>query len=349
MPLAVAGFFTLRRIPRRAVVTTVVATVAAAMPFVALQFAFNLGTTGRIFYTPYQHYLETQQPGSSFGFHHIDEKVRPQSQLRAEASVLRQVHPPGGAEASAGSGDDQLSARPLAGAADDDGAASICRGFPARRVCSGCATARDRGAAAIAVWSALPMLIVAYAFNAFLHGALHGDLAAADHSHHCDDPGGVAASISAHGGASCPRQVLLFAVAAAVSAQPGVNPHAIEQFQTPVVSDARQKLAALPHPSVVFFGYNLDGDFDDEPVYNIETAWPDDARVVRAHDFGPERNMALVRYSAQRQPERHVYLYDQATKQLHALGPAKALLAAHDAAKPTTQPAQPTQSSPPTP
>ena len=48
-----------------------------------------------------------------------------------------------------------------------------------------------------------------------------------------------------------------------------------------------------------------------EPVYNADVAWPDDARVIRAHDLGDAANRKLMEYYASRQPERRVYCYDR--------------------------------------
>jgi hypothetical protein len=180
------------------------------------------------------------------------------------------------------------------------------------------------------------MLIVAYAFNAFLMAhymviwlppiILMVVMVPA-----------VLARTFPRAAAVMPAAALLLVIAAAISAQPGINPHATGQFQTPVVSDVRQKLAGLPHPALVFFPHDPDGDFDDEPVYNIETPWPDDARVVRAHDLG-DRNIDLVRYYAERQPPRHVYVYLRGPRERHELGAAKELLERMTADTPTITP-----------
>jgi hypothetical protein len=70
-----------------------------------------------------------------------------------------------------------------------------------------------------------------------------------------------------------------------------------------------------------------------EPVYNVDVAWPDDARVIRAHDLGPERDRALFAYYARVSPDRAVYVYDRAKgfgpDALTYLGTAKEL---HDRA-----------------
>ncbi len=64
-------------------------------------------------------------------------------------------------------------------------------------------------------------------------------------------------------------------------------------------------------PSIVLFHFDPEkSDVHCEPVYNITTAWPDDARVIRAHDLGP-RNVELYRYYAARAPDRAIYRYDR--------------------------------------
>ena len=61
--------------------------------------------------------------------------------------------------------------------------------------------------------------------------------------------------------------------------------------------------------------------WSDEPVYNTDVAWPDDATVIRAHDLG-ERNRELIGYYARVSPGRWVYLYDKSTGELTNLGQA---------------------------
>jgi len=64
-----------------------------------------------------------------------------------------------------------------------------------------------------------------------------------------------------------------------------------------------------------------------EPVYNWQVVWPDDARVVRAHDLGAQRDLELYRYYAQREPARRVYRYDLKDRSLVFLGTAGELAA----------------------
>ena len=74
-----------------------------------------------------------------------------------------------------------------------------------------------------------------------------------------------------------------------------------------------QYLRRLPAaPAVVLFRFDPTVcTFYNEPVYNADTAWPDDARVVHARDLGMPRDFTLVEYYAQRQPDRVFYIYDR--------------------------------------
>jgi hypothetical protein len=57
----------------------------------------------------------------------------------------------------------------------------------------------------------------------------------------------------------------------------------------------------------------------EEPVYNVETASPDDATAIRAHDLGAE-NARLFEYYAKRSPDRAVYRFDEGEEKLEYLG-----------------------------
>jgi hypothetical protein len=53
-----------------------------------------------------------------------------------------------------------------------------------------------------------------------------------------------------------------------------------------------------------------DSSWSEEPVYNTDVAWPDDAKVIKAHDLG-ERNIELYRYYARQNPQRRVYRFNK--------------------------------------
>jgi hypothetical protein len=72
-------------------------------------------------------------------------------------------------------------------------------------------------------------------------------------------------------------------------------------------------------------------------VYNNLAAWPDDQAIVRAHDLGDGRNIEIVRYYAEHQPQRVFYRFDRATMTLSPpLGTARQLLAEMQQRGPTT-------------
>jgi hypothetical protein len=68
----------------------------------------------------------------------------------------------------------------------------------------------------------------------------------------------------------------------------------------------------VQQPALGLYQFHPRGDPHDEPVYNVDVAWPDDATLIRAHDRSPEQNQRLFSYYAQRQPDRQVYLVDRA-------------------------------------
>ena len=108
---------------------------------------------------------------------------------------------------------------------------------------------------------------------------------------------------------------------------PEIIPGVRDQMSpTPILHEFNRAVRKLEHkPALVFV--HQDGGNDDwsqEPVYNTDVAWPDDAAVVRAHDLGP-RNIELIRYYAQRQPARAVYLFDKPTLKMIYLGMATEL------------------------
>ena len=68
--------------------------VAGAVPFLALQMVFNKGVTGSLWQTPYTYYLQRDQPQTSFGFHRFDPSLAPQSQLAQKRQYYRSFMQP---------------------------------------------------------------------------------------------------------------------------------------------------------------------------------------------------------------------------------------------------------------
>jgi hypothetical protein len=87
-----------------------------------------------------------------------------------------------------------------------------------------------------------------------------------------------------------------------------------------VVFAAKHMPRIVHQPAIVLFHYEPGGKFHEEPVYNIDAAWPDDEPTIRAHDLGPERNRELFQYYAQRQPQRTVWVFDRMNATMTHLG-----------------------------
>ena len=81
-------------------------------------------------------------------------------------------------------------------------------------------------------------------------------------------------------------------------------------------------LAARDARGLVLFKYQGVGESsENEPVYNVDAAYPDLARLARAHDLGPARNAALfAHYVRVGQGEREVFRYVRAGNLLERLG-----------------------------
>jgi hypothetical protein len=81
----------------------------------------------------------------------------------------------------------------------------------------------------------------------------------------------------------------------------------------PAVRLNRRLPEMVEQPALVLYRFTgTTENVDDEPVYNVDAANPDDAPIVRAHDRSPEQNRLLFRHYAEDQPERRVYLVDRA-------------------------------------
>jgi hypothetical protein len=98
-----------------------------------------------------------------------------------------------------------------------------------------------------------------------------------------------------------------------------------QKFNTQELRQVTETIAKdVSVPAVVLFHFPPDGNPHTEPVYNVDTPWPDDAPVIRAHDLGA-RNIELFRYYAQIQPNRSIYLFDRHDGSIRLLGTAKEL------------------------
>jgi hypothetical protein len=96
---------------------------------------------------------------------------------------------------------------------------------------------------------------------------------------------------------------------------PGGQAVSDEPFDSHLMRVLRVDLkSAITQPAIVLVRWEkgpLGGRTFEMPVYNIDSANPDDARIIYANDLGPQRNAELVRYYARRDPGRTIYLFDR--------------------------------------
>jgi len=122
--------------------------------------------------------------------------------------------------------------------------------------------------------------------------------------------------------------LILLAASFAITALPGLRSSGRDQDGWWPLMTAVHKLLpkAVRVPAVVLFPYHLGDNPHEEPVYNIDVAWPDDAPIIHAQDLGLERNQEIAAYYAKIQPDRNFYLFDRRNYSLHFLGKPDAFL-----------------------
>jgi hypothetical protein len=320
LPVVVAIAWELRRRPIRRIGLVAGCLMAGAIPFLTLQIVFDDGITGNPLKTPYVLYLEQNQPGAVFGSA-LKEGEQPQTQLLQKRIYYEQF-----AAADRSSRKDgflswlEMRARMTVRAAFPFSAAMLL--IPAALL-----IAADRGRLAILL--TMPLFFGLYILNPLF--LLHYGLPLAP----------VVALATVLGAraveeglpwAGARRFAAVFFPAAlacvAISWLPQFD-HRIsdEAYKMPFLDHVERTMAGIQPPAVVFFHFAPGCNVDEEPVYNLDTASPDDAPIIRAQDLGP-RDGELLRYYAQRQPSRIYYFMDRRSGKIYALGDAAQAAAA---------------------
>ncbi|HXE53392.1 MAG TPA: glycosyltransferase family 39 protein [Tepidisphaeraceae bacterium] len=305
--------------------------IVGAVPFLGLQVRFDQAVTGHPFQTPYTTYLAEQVPGSTFGFHRFNPAAEPQStlpQMRRDYELtksylalhqpqnflspwIRGQHPAG------------FAPRPayLAMIADTT--------LPTRALLllipAGLLGLTGRGR--IVLFATFPVFVLLYILNPFflehysvpiipavLLLVLLGANAVAD----------ALPSTRGQIGAALVAGI----VAAAVTSLWEIN-HVLVANPAHQITDEPMPSALLRKAhdvltgerAVVLFRYAPNHNWKAEPVYNSDVTWPDDAEVVRAHDLGA-RDVEIVKYYAQRQPDRTFFVWDLGKDELRRIGTA---------------------------
>ncbi len=115
---------------------------------------------------------------------------------------------------------------------------------------------------------------------------------------------------------------------AGVVALPEFNASQHDGYRTTELAPIEHALATIPltERAVVLFRFSKGCDPGEDPVYNTDTAWPEDSRMLRCRDLGDARTSVLYRYLASHgQGDRIVYRYDRRPPALIRMGVAREL------------------------
>jgi hypothetical protein len=317
VPVGVVMLLDLRsaREPARRWSLVIGTAILAALPLLMLQLVTNKGVTGSWRMLPWTYYAVHDDPYDGLGFHTLPPDLHPQSPLPQKQRFSEEFTKGAAIEHNSPGLLERTIRYNL------PAAARIFLPHPLLLVLIPVGLLAIRTRPRAALYAALPLALIAYTLYTFstpfylvvaapaaILGVLLGSEAIAT---------------------TWPRQrnftntlVTGAILVLGITQLPQFNRLADEPIVLTEAATVARNLSNLPHtPAVVLFRYTPDANVHEEPVYNTDVAWPDDAPVIRAHHLGP-RNVEIFRYYAQRQPQRFFYLYDRATDTVQPLGTA---------------------------
>jgi hypothetical protein len=314
IPLGMAIAWDLRRQPLKRWMNTAAWIVIAASPFLAIQVIADKGVTGHYFQTPFRLYLDRDVPGTAFGFPAYDPAVHPQSVLPQKQEYYRDWVVPFIKRHQPGQLLQAWIGKWLPEIVDTTMPARIL--LPLAAVGLLGLTDRRRWV----LWATLPLFVIFYLFyTIFLE-------------HYAISLIPAIVLLSLLGVTKLeeawPRLrpriasvattlIVVICVTSLWEVNRWITPTSQriddETFRSPALRAVNEGLAAASDsqkPAVILFRYHPGDNFFEEPVYNCDVAWPDDATIIRAHDLGPKRDRQIVEYYAARMPRRVFYLFD---------------------------------------
>jgi hypothetical protein len=301
LPVCIAIAVESRRLPAWRNVVMVMVTVIAAAPFLIVQGALNRGVTGNILKTPYTAYLKEDQPGSEFGFHEFHADARPASLLAQKQGYFFTYRL------------DDIRSHTIS---------NLPRELVRRVIWTGICTvsAGILGVLLVpsifglndirrwVVFSAAPLFICLYLPNPFF--LVHYTVPLVPIAAFII---ALAVHVMARSDFRSETFLALVVIAVCISMLPELRSDVRDGIvpAMPVNALVHEQLSnAVEGPSVVLIRFRPPDNVNEEPVYNDDVVWPDDAPVIRAHDLGA-RNVEIARYYAARQPWRNFYLLDR--------------------------------------
>ena len=290
---------------------TILLAIVGAAPFLSLQIIFNIGVTGRALETPYEYYIHRFQPNTDYGFHTPGPNATAQSTLPEKQEYYQKWVKPFIANH-----------RP----------ANIARAWGQKYLPMLVDTTMQcrlllvflpigllglTGVRRWVLWATLPVFVLLYIPSTFfldhycvlvapavILGILLGgrELARAWPRFERQIFGAFVMAVVAISLTSLWEINILVA--------PPQQQISDETFRSPALRMINEFVPQKVHlPAVVLFTYHPGGNYFEEPVYNTDVAWPDDAPIIRAHDLGP-RNHEIFDYYARVSPQRTFYLFD---------------------------------------
>lgn len=307
---------------------TAAAGIGCALPFLALQIAFNKGVTGRLIQVPYVWYFDRYQPGftyASVGASRIIERGEPQTDLKQKFDYYEYFIARGGETALTNSIWRELSGWRIPTLLNYSfpgrnffgfGLVGIAVGLglygripgraprPRRPVCLMAAVV----AAFLAFYAYNPLFLTHYSI---MLAVVTLPLAAV----------GLRAAEECAGARLRPFMVVLVSGGMVAWMLYTVIDYA--QVYSPKrteVTFAREEVPEmLTGKAIVLSRYARGANIHNETVYNSDVAFPDDARIIWAHELGP-RTVELLRYYEKRDPERFVYVMVRPWLELYPMG-----------------------------
>jgi hypothetical protein len=297
-----------------------------AVPFITLQLALDYGVTGHATQTPWALYARQNDPLDGLVVGPLS-TVKPQTTLPQKLEFSEQVTN----SSARGSREPGQLHRWATNQLPNAATVIVPQVLLLMLIPVGWLAVRDNAHQTMcvraALYSTVPLSVFAYAFYTF----------ASPHYQLSVTPGGalgvvlgIEALTRAFPAARSFFRAFLVPCVLGISMteMPQFNRYVLDdQWRPPEPRLIEDALAKIAHkPAVVLFHYTPHVDNPQaEPVYNTDVAWPDDASVIRAHDFGPQKDRAIFEYFAARQPGRYFYLYDRQHNALHRLGTARDL------------------------
>lgn len=311
-----------KQLPARRIALSIVVASLIIAPFIALQLYFDRGVTGHWLHTPVAAYDETYFNLHGLGFEKFDPNFRPPTSLPEFQAMYRdflvpQIEHYGPAEALRNLWTYRL---PLVAGATIPSALLLILAV------AGLLGLRDRRFWAL--WIVMPLYLGAMFFYAsflnhycavFMPAAILMVLLGRQVLTRAWPARGAMAVF-------CTLAVLMLSLISF----PEINGRHTEATSFPIME---MNYFVIPKqvqaPAVVLFRYAPRSPYDQEPVYNWDVAWPDDAPIIRAHDLGDEQDRELFQYYAKLQPQRGIYRFDRGTMTLQYLGIARDIASQH--------------------